>query len=160
MGDAPSNQRPPPCKGESGCCRGFAEPAQLSRFLSSSLPSVTRYCARGGVRVASTNVSLAGLKSPVLALPLRRTRRTGRPCAAHLSIVTLSRTSPASYLPPTYSGEGVLKIRWPLGISGCSNVLSTMTREKKPTTRTVSVPPLRKACGTMAGTSAISPADI
>ena len=133
--------------------QGFPAPSPMPRGPS-------RYCARGGVRVTSTDVSFAGLKLPVLALPLRRTRRTGRPCAAHLSIVALGRTSPASYLPPTYSGEGVLKTRWPLGISGCSNVLSTMTREKKPTTRTVPVPPLRKACGTMAGTSAISPADI
>ena len=36
---------------------------------------------------------------------------------------------------------------------------ATTLLEKKPTTRTVSSPTLRKACGTIAGTSAISPAE-
>ena len=54
---------------------------------------------------------------------------------------------------------GVPTTRWLKGIIGRSNVLMTTLLEKNPTTRTVSSPTLRKACGTMVGTSAISPAE-
>src|SRR5215203_7399578 len=51
-----SNQRPPPCKGENGCCRALqpvAKPAYLSAFLFYALPCVAGCCAPGGVKVVS-----------------------------------------------------------------------------------------------------------
>jgi len=57
------NQRPPPCKGDKGCCwglQGVAKPAYLSRFLFCALLSVAGVCVLGGVRVVSTGVRLCG----------------------------------------------------------------------------------------------------
>src|SRR5215207_1687145 len=52
------------------CCRGLhlrANPAYLSRFLSSALPYVAPYCVPGGVRVASGGGGLRGVGSFVLS---------------------------------------------------------------------------------------------
>ena len=46
-----------------------------------------------------------------------------------------------------------------MGTKGWSKVLMTVELERNPTTRTVSSPTLRTEWGTMAGTSAISPAE-
>jgi len=49
--------------------------------------------------------------------------------------------------------------RWLKGIIGLSNVLTMTLLEKNPATQTLSSPTVRIPCGTIAGTTAIWPAE-